>query len=79
MDLISVQIESSTFFHYVTSEVIITLYFRTVLNEVFASVQGGVVGSGHVYSMAHSHSYVNAYGFLNEQINGLTAIQVSIT
>ena len=49
-----------------------------MLNEVFASVQGGVVGSGHVYSMAHSHSYVNAYGSLNEQINGLTAIQVTI-
>ena len=48
---------------------------RTVANEVFTSVNGGIVGSGHTYSMAHAHSYVNDYGKLNEQLNGLSAIK----
>ena len=33
------------------------------------------MGSGHTYSMAHSHSYINSYGNMNERLGGLTAIQ----
>ena len=33
------------------------------------------VGSGHTYSMTHSHSYINSYGNINERLGGLTAIQ----
>ena len=48
---------------------------KVVANEIFTAVNGGIVSSGHTYSMAHAHSYVNDYGLLNEQLNGLTAIK----
>ena len=48
---------------------------KTIANEVFTSVNNGIVGSGHTFSMTHAHSYVNDYGLLNEQLNGLTAIK----
>ena len=48
---------------------------KTVANEVFTAINGGIVSSGHTYSMAHAHSYVNDYGQLNERLNGLSAIK----
>ena len=48
---------------------------KTVLNEAYSNANGGIVGVGHQYSMAYSHSNVTAYGKLNETLSGLTAIK----
>jgi len=52
---------------------------KTVLNEAYSNANGGIVGVGHQYSMAFSHSNVTAYGSLNETLSGLTAIKTMKT